>query len=89
MSNGYNLPAHGRRARTTPAFIRDRNRITLQFTSEEKRALEWLSRCPDSASLPRPFNALRRAPVRQIAKTISAKQLSRLVEIHTRRDTED
>jgi hypothetical protein len=68
-------------ARAAARHHRERSRITIQFTPEEKQAIDWLSRCPHTIELPPPFRALRRCAARQIAKVLNAQQIIRLVTL--------
>jgi len=67
---------------------RQKNRIAIQLVGHEKRAIEWLSRCPDGVELAKPFVALRRCPARIIAKTLSGKQIASLAKIYARQNPE-
>lgn len=66
-------------AKAAARHHRERARITIQCSPEEKQAIDWLSRCPHTIELPPPFRALRRCAARQIAKCLNAQQIQRLV----------
>lgn len=72
-------------ARVKARRERERNRITIQLSSDEKTAVDWLSRLSAATEMPRPFAALRGKPARVIAKQLSGNQLEQLVRIRAAR----
>jgi hypothetical protein len=74
----------GHSPRNTPRHIRERSRVTLQFTPEEKQAVAWLSRIPEPMrrKLPAKYRALAGSAARTIAKELSGSALRELAELH-------
>ena len=80
LGAGYRVP-------TTPRHTRERSRVTLQFTPEEKQAVAWLSRMPEPMrrQLPPKFRRLAGSAERTIAKELSGAALRALAELHRAR----
>lgn len=64
-----------------PWASRCRNRITCKYSPEEKRAIDWLSRCPCPDKLPASWKPLANTAARAIAKALNLKQLAALVAL--------
>lgn len=77
----WNSPVQAKRS--AARLARDRSRVTVQLTPQEKQAVDWLSRLDTRTELPSPFRALRGTPARQLVKILSVNQLRRLTQLFT------
>lgn len=57
------------------------NRITCIYEPEEKRAIDWLSRCPVVDRLPKEWQPLAGKAARAIAKQLDLARLQQLVKL--------
>lgn len=74
---------HSRRLRT-PRHEREKSRVTLQLTTQEKLAIDWLSRIPEPfrERLPKAFRELAGQAARTIARELSGEKIRQLADFH-------
>jgi hypothetical protein len=72
------------RRANSPRHEREKSRVTLQLSAEQKNAIDWLSRVPlpFRAKLPRRFQQLAGLASRTIARELSGASIRELVKIH-------